>query len=156
MLKGPQEGARSAKIRTETPTRAPRCRGPSLAGDSAGALRSCTHRHSCNRARAQRIITDMPSRVPRCRGPSLAGDSAGALLSHVLLPPLTWRAGKTAAAIRFAAVSALATLLRRRLVQPKALLQLIGDGTLLPLLAQELDEDWWVWGVKARGLCYIA
>ena len=46
---------------------------------------------------------------------------------------------------RFAAITALATLLRRRQVQPKALLHLIGDGTLLPVLTQELDEDWWVW-----------
>ncbi len=77
------------------------------------------------------------------RGLGLAGEHAGALLlEQALLPPLAWRAGKTAAAIRYAAVTALASALRRRLLPAKALSRLINDGTLLPLLAQELDEDW--------------
>jgi dynein assembly factor 5 len=63
-------------------------------------------------------------------------------LDKVLLPPLTWRAGKTAAAVRFSAVTALATLLRRKFAPPKLVLNLVEDGTLLPLIAQELDEDW--------------
>lgn len=80
-----------------------------------------------------------------CRGPAVAGEHAPQLLSDVLLPPLQWRAGKTAAAVRFHAVTALATLLRRQLVKRKPVLALVDDGTLWPIIAQELDEDWWVW-----------
>lgn len=76
------------------------------------------------------------------RGAALGGDNAAGLLDGVLLPPLTWRAGKTAAAVRFAAVTALATLLRNKLVGRRTLMGRINDGTLLPLIAQELDEDW--------------
>jgi dynein assembly factor 5 len=68
--------------------------------------------------------------------------SAAALLECALLPPLTWRAGKAAAAIRYAAVTALASALRRRLMPRRPLMRLINDGTLLPLLAQVLEEDW--------------
>lgn len=62
------------------------------------------------------------------------------MLTQLLLPPLVWRAGKTAAAVRFAAMTALATMLRRQLVPVEALLQLAAEGKLLPLLHQCLDE----------------
>lgn len=50
--------------------------------------------------------------------------------------------GKTAAAVRFSAITALASALRRHLLPKGALLRLVNDGTLLPLLTQEMDEDW--------------
>ncbi len=78
------------------------------------------------------------------RGAGLAAGDAGAalLLDAALLTPLTWRAGKTAAAIRYAAVTALASCLRRGLLPAKPVLRLMNDNTLWPLIAQELDEDW--------------
>lgn len=89
--------------------------------------------------------TKPPSRLPFTRrGAAVGGAHAEQLLRDVLLPPLTWRAGKTAAAVRYAAITALATLLRRKLSPARPLLRLVNDGTLLPLVAQELDEDWWV------------
>lgn len=47
---------------------------------------------------------------------ALAGGGAAALARAALLPPLAWRAGKAAAAMRFAALGALGALLRRRLL----------------------------------------
>ena len=47
---------------------------------------------------------------------ALAGGGAAALARAALLPPLAWRAGKAAAAVRFAALAALGALLRRRLL----------------------------------------
>ncbi|KIY98309.1 hypothetical protein MNEG_9655 [Monoraphidium neglectum] len=58
------------------------------------------------------------------------------------MPPLAWRAGKVAAAVRFQAVTALATLVRRRLADEGAL-RAASDAGLLPLLHQCLDEDWY-------------
>ena len=77
-----------------------------------------------------------------CRCSSLGGEHAGQLLSDVLLPPLVWRAGKTAAAVRFAAVTALSTLLRQGMASPFELMRVVDNGSLLPLLHQCLDEDW--------------
>ncbi|GFR52527.1 hypothetical protein Agub_g15100 [Astrephomene gubernaculifera] len=56
------------------------------------------------------------------RGPALVEGSGQALLTQVLMPPLVWQAGKTAAAVRYAAMTALATLLGRRLPPPEHLL----------------------------------
>lgn len=75
------------------------------------------------------------------RGPALAG---AALLRDVLLPPLVWRAGKVSAAVRFAAVTAWSTALERRLLPLEPLLAAVDDGSLLPLLHQAMDEDWYV------------
>ncbi|KAF8068179.1 Dnaaf5 [Scenedesmus sp. PABB004] len=51
---------------------------------------------------------------------------------------------QAAAAVRFAAITALATLLARRLAPPEALLAAAAPaGGLLPLLAQCLDDDWY-------------
>ncbi|KXZ49991.1 hypothetical protein GPECTOR_18g147 [Gonium pectorale] len=107
------------------------------------------------------------------RGPALAAGAGQALLTDVLLPPLVWQAGKTAAAVRYAAVTALATLLGRRLPAPEHVLAAVeppspddataaaaaqarqqtgagassgppGAGSgLLPLLSSALDEDWY-------------
>lgn len=94
---------------------------------------------------------------PARRG-ACSGASAAPVLQRLLLPPLVWRAGKTAAAVRFAAVTALATLLRWRLAPSNVLTAALalplqrqqpGGGApaqqphLLPLVLQCLDEDWY-------------
>lgn len=66
-----------------------------------------------------------------CRAPGVALD----VITQLLMPPLAWRAGKVAAAVRFQAVTALATLVRRRLADEGALRGAV-DAGLLPLLHQ--------------------
>ena len=79
------------------------------------------------------------------QAPLLCATHAVALLGTVILPPLVWRAGKTAAAVRYDALTALHTLLARRRVTAGALApQLSPAGQLLPLLLQSMDEDWYV------------
>lgn len=76
-----------------------------------------------------------------------APENAAVLLMYVLLPPMVWHAGKVAAAVRFAAVTALGTFMRRRLAPPPLLMSLVetkGDLQLLPLLFACLDDDWYV------------
>ncbi|PNH10088.1 HEAT repeat-containing protein 2 [Tetrabaena socialis] len=93
------------------------------------------------------------------------GAAHGALLSEVLLPSLVWSAGKTSASVRYAAVTALATALSRRLLAPQHLLEAVegaggagaaagGGGGLLPLLNSVLDEDWYA-DMRLAG-CYVA
>ncbi|KAG1655968.1 hypothetical protein FOA52_009395 [Chlamydomonas sp. UWO 241] len=77
------------------------------------------------------------------RRDALGGGAAGLVVTRLLLPPLVWRAGKSAAAVRFGAITALATALRNRLAPAALLLELVEGGTLLPLLHQSLDEDWY-------------
>ena len=78
-----------------------------------------------------------------CRGLCLGGDAASTVLSQLLLPPLVWQAGKTSAAVRFSAITALATMLRRRLVPGPVLLELVVAGSLLPPINQSMDEVGW-------------
>ena len=78
-----------------------------------------------------------------CRGLCLGGDAASTVLSQLLLPPLVWQAGKTSAAVRFSAITALATMLRRRLVPGPVLLELVVAGSLLPPINQSMDEVSW-------------
>lgn len=52
-------------------------------------------------------------------------DRARAVLGCLLLPPLVWRAGKVAAAIRYAAVTALGSMLARGLVPSIVLQELV-------------------------------
>jgi dynein assembly factor 5 len=83
----------------------------------------------------------------RAAGALAAGGNAELLLTHLLLPPLVWQAGKVAAAVRFAAITALATALRRGLLPPAVLQRRVeepGPLALLPLLFACLDEDWYV------------
>jgi hypothetical protein len=47
---------------------------------------------------------------------ALSGGGAAGLARAALLPPLAWRAGKAAAALRFAALASLGALLSRRLL----------------------------------------
>jgi len=71
------------------------------------------------------------------------GGVAGALIEEVVLEGLTWRAGKTAAAVRYAAVVALGTMLRNKTVSGKALLSVIRKGDLLPSLISAMEEDYY-------------
>lgn len=69
-------------------------------------------------------------------GPAFrAPGAAEAVISRLIMPPLAWRAGKVAAAVRFQAVAALATLVRRGLAG-EAALRCAVDAGLLPLLHQ--------------------
>jgi hypothetical protein len=61
--------------------------------------------------------------------------ATAAVLTRLVMPPLTWRAGKVAAAVRFQAVGCLATAVRRRLAGEEALAAAV-DAGLLPLLHQ--------------------
>ncbi|GIM04045.1 hypothetical protein Vretimale_8680 [Volvox reticuliferus] len=90
------------------------------------------------------------------------------------MPPLVWQAGKTAAAVRYTAITAMATLLGKRLPLPDHVLAAIegtvaattaaaatgkgsgdaGAGTgLLPLLFSALDEDWYT--DMRLAACYV-
>lgn len=71
-----------------------------------------------------------------------APGAAAAVLTRLIMPPLVWRVGKVAAAVRFQAMAALATLVRRGLADESTLKAAV-EGGLLPLLHQCLDEDWY-------------
>ncbi|GIL56593.1 hypothetical protein Vafri_11934 [Volvox africanus] len=101
------------------------------------------------------------------RGPALATGGGQAFITEVLMPPLVWQAGKTAAAVRYTAVTAMATLLGKRLPLPEHVLAAIegppaatiaaaGPGAstgLLPLLFSSLDEDWYT--DMRLAACYV-
>ena len=70
------------------------------------------------------------------RAAALCGAPAAALAQTAILPALVWRAGKTAAAVRFAAVAALASMLQQQLLRQAELAGLLGEGRLLPGLVQ--------------------
>lgn len=79
------------------------------------------------------------------QGAGLCGTWGMHVLSGVLLPALVWRAGKSAAAVRFDALTAVCTLLVKQRVGAQALAPLLGaQGQLVPLLIQSMDEDWYV------------
>ncbi|GMH41563.1 hypothetical protein BSKO_09473 [Bryopsis sp. KO-2023] len=64
-------------------------------------------------------------------------------LQKLLLPSLVWRAGKTAAAIRFAGITALATFLDGNSIDGPSLTELLETGEVLPLVFQMLEEDYY-------------
>ncbi|XP_041633906.1 dynein assembly factor 5, axonemal-like [Cheilinus undulatus] len=66
-------------------------------------------------------------------------DESERFLCDILLPNLVWQAGRTAAAVRTAALSCLLALLHGGAVTPGQLLCL--EEKLLPLLLSALDED---------------
>ena len=82
-------------------------------------------------------ILDNPARSAAFHG------HAPALLREVLLPPLVWQVGKVAAAVRFHAVVALGSLLRRRLATGAELTSALtwDRPAFLPNLHSALDED---------------
>lgn len=65
---------------------------------------------------------------------ALAGGGAAALARAALLPPLAWRVGKAAAAVRFAAMAALGALLRRRLLSQVQTGRAAGLSVLLQMV----------------------
>ena len=69
------------------------------------------------------------------------GGLGGGLAEQVLLPALAWRAGKPAAAARFAALTALATLLDKGLLPGSAWLELAQCGNVMRLLYQVLQHS---------------
>ena len=75
---------------------------------------------------------------------AFAGPLAEQLASQALLPALVWRAGKAAAAVRFAAITALSTLFAQRLLQGKQLQAMLGGDSLLPMVFQSLEEEYFV------------
>ncbi|KAK9808847.1 hypothetical protein WJX72_004932 [[Myrmecia] bisecta] len=75
---------------------------------------------------------------------ALQGQPAVTLLTQLLVPTLVWRAGKSAAAVRFAAITAVATLLRRRLVSGEQLQLLANrEGQLLAVILQSMEEEYY-------------
>jgi len=79
------------------------------------------------------------------RGPAFAGAARETVL-YLLVAPAVWRAGKTAAAVRYNAVMAFSTFLERRLCPPETLLGCLSDGgglQLLPTVMTCMDEDYY-------------
>lgn len=75
---------------------------------------------------------------------AFVGPSAVQLANQALLPALVWRAGKAAAAVRFAAITALSTLFAQHLLQGKQLQDMLAGDSLLPMLFQSLEEEYFV------------
>lgn len=75
---------------------------------------------------------------------AFAGPLTEQLASQTLLPALVWRAGKAAAAVRFAAITALSTLFAQQLLRGKELQHLLAGNSLLPMMFQSLEEEYFV------------
>lgn len=75
---------------------------------------------------------------------AFAGPLAEQLANKALLPSLVWRAGKAAAAVRFAAITALSTLFAQRLLQKNQLQAMLAGESLLPMMFQSLEEEYFV------------
>ncbi len=78
------------------------------------------------------------------QGQALQGAAAQHLVDQALLPALVWHAGKTAAAVRFAAISSLSTLLAHPLLHSDQLQAMLSGDRLLPMLFQSLEEEYFV------------
>lgn len=76
-------------------------------------------------------------------GPVFGGSAACTTLKQMLLPPLVWRAGKTASALRFAGITAMASFFTHRLIDGETLRDLLDAGDLLPVVFQALEEDYY-------------
>mmetsp|Transcript_16394 Transcript_16394/g.41667 ORF Transcript_16394/g.41667 Transcript_16394/m.41667 type:complete len:935 (-) Transcript_16394:275-3079(-) len=77
------------------------------------------------------------------RGRAFQGMPGIHLVLTVIFPACVWVAGKTAAAVRFQAVTAAATFFRRRLVSPEQAAALLSRDDFLPVLHQCLEEDYY-------------
>ena len=66
------------------------------------------------------------------------------LLRDTLVPNLVWRAGRTAAATRYAALVACGTLLRSGALEAAQLEQVLGTTSLVTSLCSCLDDDYYV------------
>lgn len=75
---------------------------------------------------------------------AFAGPLAEHLADQALLPSLVWRAGKAAAAVRFAAITAVSTLFAQHLLQSKQLQAMLAGDSLLPMMFQSLEEEYFV------------
>lgn len=65
------------------------------------------------------------------------------LVLSVLLPACVWVAGKTAAAVRFQAITAAATFFRQKLISQSDAAILLSRDDFLPVLHQCLEEDYY-------------
>eukprot|EP00210_Caulerpa_lentillifera_P005548 g5307.t1 len=63
------------------------------------------------------------------------------IVTEWILPATIWRAGKTAACVRFAAVSVLGAIFEHHLLTKASLWRLIEQGSFLPALYQSLEEE---------------
>lgn len=75
---------------------------------------------------------------------AFTGSLAEQLADQALLPALVWRAGKAAAAVRFAANAALNTVFAQHLLQGKQLQDMLAGNKLLPMMFQSLEEEYFV------------
>lgn len=73
---------------------------------------------------------------------------------QILLPGIVWRPGKTAASIRFSAVTALVTFFSYDLMDSKSMMEVLETGEFLPLLFQVLEEDHYA-DTRISG-CFVA
>ena len=79
------------------------------------------------------------------RGETCPHDVAEGLLSQALLPCLVWRAGKIAAASRFAAITAVATIFRTKLIAGSTAARLLHHVSFLLATASTFH-----WSVVCR------
>ena len=68
---------------------------------------------------------------------------AGVIVERLLQESLVWKAGKVAAAVRYAAVVCLGTMLSNGLCPRNALLVAVHHGELIPTLVGTLEEDYY-------------
>lgn len=66
------------------------------------------------------------------------------LCNESILQALVWRAGKAAAAVRYAAITALSTLFAQRILQTDQIQELLRQEQLPRMLFQSLEEDYFV------------
>mmetsp|Transcript_5713 Transcript_5713/g.23486 ORF Transcript_5713/g.23486 Transcript_5713/m.23486 type:complete len:938 (-) Transcript_5713:210-3023(-) len=78
----------------------------------------------------------------RERGAAFEG-VANEVVERMISESLIWKAGKTAAAVRYAAVVSLGTMLRNELCPRRDLLTAIQRGELLPQIGAALEEDYY-------------
>ena len=78
----------------------------------------------------------------RERGAAFEG-VANEVVERMISESLIWKAGKTAAAVRYAAVVCLGTMLRNELCPRRDLLTAIQRGELLPQIGAALEEDYY-------------
>ena len=103
---------------------------------------ACLHRDPALHVHLLQLMEQVLANEDQAK--AFEGASAQQLANQALLPALIWRAGKTAAAVRSAAIIALSTLLAHHLLQPDQLQDMLAGDRLLPMLFQSLEEEYFV------------
>ncbi|CAG9464914.1 unnamed protein product [Pedinophyceae sp. YPF-701] len=75
--------------------------------------------------------------------PAFGGRNAPGVLLRLLLPPMLWKVGKVAAAVRYAAVVCVATFLRRRLATAAQLIEVLAVPNVLTMMHGVMEEDYY-------------